>query len=194
MTPLMTMAAAVAATIGLAAPASAQLGGLGGALKKVQEAKQKVDDLTFSEEEERQIGSDVSTQIRTRFGVVQDPAIHKYVSLVGTLVAQQSERPKLAWTFIVLDTDGVNAFAAPGGFVHVTRGALALVDSEAELAAVLGHEIGHVVQKHTTNAIRKGNATKLAADAASSRAAVLGAVANAAYSERGERAAISECG
>ena len=57
MKPLMTMAAAVAATIGLAAPASAQLGGLGGALKKVQEAKQKVDDLTFSEEEERQIGS-----------------------------------------------------------------------------------------------------------------------------------------
>jgi len=182
MKPLMTMAAAVAATIGLAAPASAQLGGLGGALKKVQEAKQKVDDLTFSEEEERQIGSDVSTQIRTRFGVVQDPAIHKYVSLVGTLLAQQSERPKLAWAFIVLDTDGVNAFAAPGGFVHITRGALALVDSEAELAAVLGHEIGHVVRKHTINAIRKGNATKLAADAASSRAAVLGAVANAAYS------------
>jgi len=52
-------------------------------------------------------------------------------------VAQQSDRPKLAWTFIVLDTDGVNAFASPGGFVHITRGALGLISNEAELAAVL---------------------------------------------------------
>ncbi len=191
MKPLMTVVAVSMAFGITAAPARAQLGGISGALKKVQQAqdaKQKLDDLTFSEEEERQIGGDVSTQIRTRFGVVQDPAIHKYVTLVGTLLAQQSERPKLAWTFIVLDTDGVNAFAAPGGFVHITRGALGLVDSEAELAGVLGHEIGHVVQKHTINAIRKGNATKLAADAAASRAAVLGAVANAAYSNIVENA------
>jgi predicted Zn-dependent protease len=184
MKPMMTVVA-VSMVLGSADPASAQLGGLGGALKKVQqaqEAKQKLDDLTFSEEEERQIGADVSTQIRTRFGVVQDPAIHKYVTLVGTLLAQQSERPKLAWTFVVLDTDGVNAFAAPGGFVHITRGALGLVDSEAELAGVLGHEIGHVVRKHTINALQKGNVTKLAAEAAASRAAVLGQVANAAYS------------
>jgi predicted Zn-dependent protease len=182
---LITLTIATAAAIGLAAPASAQLGGLGGALKKVQqaqEAKQKLDDLTFSEEEERQIGTDVSEQIRARFGVVQDPAIHKYVTLVGTLLAQQSERPKLAWTFIVLDTDGVNAFAAPGGFVHITRGALGLVDSEAELAGVLAHEIGHIVRKHTISALQKGNVTKLAAEAAASRAALLAEVANAAYS------------
>ena len=183
MRPVIT-AVAIWMLCGLPAPASAQLGGISGALKKVQqaqEAKQKLDDLTFSEAEERQIGSDVSTQIRARFGVVQDAAMHKYVSLVGTLLAQQSERPKLDWTFIVLDTDGVNAFAAPGGFVHITRGALGLVDNEAELAGVLGHEIGHVVRKHTINAIQKGNVTKLAADAASSRSAVLGAVASAAY-------------
>ena len=86
-------------------------------------------------------------EIRKRFGVVQDPAVHKYVSLIGTTLAKQSERPGLNWTFIVLDTDGVNAFASPGGLVHITRGALALAKNEAEVAGVLGHEIGHVVQQ-----------------------------------------------
>src|SRR5262245_48198253 len=105
--------------LGLGAPASAQLGGALGKLQKAQEAKSKLDDLNVSDDEEKQIGSDVSQKIRTRFGVVQDPAIHKYVTLIGTLVAQQSERPALAWKFIVLDTDGVNAFASPGGFVHI---------------------------------------------------------------------------
>ena len=62
---------------------------------------------------------------------MQDPAIHKYVTLVGTTLAQQSERPNLDWTFIVLDTDGVNAFASPGGIVHVTRGALGLVEERS---------------------------------------------------------------
>jgi predicted Zn-dependent protease len=167
-----------------ATPAYAQLGGLGGIANKArqaQDAKQKLDDLTFSEAEERTIGEDVSAKLRTRFGVVQDPAVHKYVTLVGTALAQKSDRPALAWTFIVLDTDGVNAFAAPGGFVHITRGALGLIKNEGELAGVLGHEIGHVTRKHTINAIRKSNAVKIGADAASTRAAFMGAVANAAY-------------
>jgi beta-barrel assembly-enhancing protease len=167
-----------------ATPAYAQLGGLGGIAnkaKQAQDAKQKLDDLTFSESEERTIGADVSAKLRTRFGVVQDPAVHKYVTLVGTTLAKASDRPNLAWTFIVLDTDGVNAFAAPGGFVHITRGALGLIKSEGELAGVLGHEIGHVTRKHTINAIRKNNAVKIGADAAATRAAFVGAVANAAY-------------
>ena len=89
------------------------------------------------------------------------PAVHKYVTLVGTILAEQTTRPKLPWTFIVLDTDGVNAFAAPGGFVHITRGALALIKNEAELAGVLGHEMAHVAQKHTVNAIRKSKGIQL---------------------------------
>jgi predicted Zn-dependent protease len=175
----------VAAVLALATPAYAQLGGIGGAInkaQKAQETKQKIDDLTFSEEEERKIGEDVSVKVRQRFGVVQDAAVHKYVTLVGTALAQQTERPNLPWTFIVLDTDGVNAFASPGGFVHITRGALGLIKNESELAGVLGHEIGHVVRKHTINAIRKSNAVKLGSDAAGSRNALIGAVANAAYS------------
>jgi beta-barrel assembly-enhancing protease len=171
--------------LAFATPADAQLGGLGGVLKKAQQAqdaKKKIDDLTFSDEEERTIGSEVSAKIRQRFGVAQDEAVHKYVALVGTAVARQSERPKLDWTFIVLDTDGVNAFASPGGFVHVTRGALALMKNEAELAAVLGHEIGHITRKHTINALKKSAATGLATDVASERNAFLASVAGAAYS------------
>jgi predicted Zn-dependent protease len=167
-----------------ASPAHAQLGAIGEALKKAQQAKemkQKLDDLTFSEEEERKLGEEVSLKIRQRFGVVQDAGVHKYVMLAGTIVAQQSERPKLPWTFLVLDTDGVNAFASPGGFVHITRGALGLIANEAELAAVLGHEIAHVTRRHTINAIRKNNAIKLGSDQAGGRAALIAAAANAVY-------------
>ena len=170
--------------LALASPAHAQLGGLGGALKKAQQAKelkQQVDGLTFSEEEERKLGEDVSLKLRQRFGVVQDADVHKYVMLTGTVIAQQSERPKLPWTFIVLDTDGVNAFASPGGFVHITRGALGLLVNEAELAAVLGHEVGHVTRQHTINAIRKNNAVKLGSDQAGGRAGLIAAAANAVY-------------
>jgi hypothetical protein len=69
----------------------------------------------------------------------------------------------LPWTFIVLDTDGVNAFAAPGGYVHITRGALALIKDESELAGVLGHEIIHVTAKHTIRAIQKSKAVQMGA-------------------------------
>ena len=86
-------------------------------------------------------GEQVSLQIRNTFGVFQDKEVTKYVTLVGTVLAQASSRPGLNWEFIVLDTDGVNAFAAPGGIVHITRGALGLAKTEAELAGVLGHEI-----------------------------------------------------
>ena len=80
---------------------------------------------------------------------------------------------------MVLDTDGVNAFAAPGGYVHITRGALALIQSEAELADVLGHEIGHITEKHTINAIKKSKVVGAAANA--SRREVVSEFANRGY-------------
>ena len=149
------------AILAVSAPAFAQLGGLGRRVQQAQERKQQFDDMNITEEEEIQLGADVSSKIRTRFGVVQDPAVHKYVALAGTMLTEQTTRPKLPWTFIVLDTDGVNAFAAPGGYVHITRGALALIKSEAELAGVLAHEIAHVAQKHTVNAIRKSKGVQI---------------------------------
>lgn len=134
-----------------------QIGKIGGAVKKANEVR----DLQVTDAEEQQLGAAVSERIRTRYGVVQDAAVHRYVTLVGTALAQVSTRPGLAWTFIVLDTDGVNAFAAPGGYVHITRGALALIQSEAELAGVLGHEIVHVTEKHTIESIQKSKAVQM---------------------------------
>jgi hypothetical protein len=81
---------------------------------------------------------------------------------------------------VVLDTDGVNALAAPGGIVHITRGALSLMKSEAELADVLGHEIVHITEKHTLKAIQKGTATKIAAEESGAGGAVFGELVNKA--------------
>jgi predicted Zn-dependent protease len=136
-----------------------QLGQIGSIVKKANQVRE----LQFGEEEERQLGAAVSERIRTRYGVVQDAAVHRYLALAGTAITQASTRPGLPWTFIVLDTDGVNAFAAPGGFIHITRGALALIQSEAELAGVLGHEIVHITEKHTIRAIQKSKAVQMGA-------------------------------
>ncbi|MEI6667767.1 MAG: M48 family metalloprotease [Acidobacteriota bacterium] len=154
--------------LAVAAPASAQLGGFLDKANKAADVTKKVMDLKISDEDEREIGAAVSEKVRARYGVVQDPAVHKYVALVGALVTQASTRPKLDWQFIVLDTDGVNAFAAPGGFIHITRGALALMSSEADLAGVLAHEIIHVTQQHTIKGIRNSRIKDLGLELAPS--------------------------
>jgi predicted Zn-dependent protease len=169
------MAVGVAAVLMGSSPAEAQLTQLGKAFQKAQQA---VDEITFTDAEEHDLGSAISEKLRDKYGVVQDPAVHKYVTLVGTVLAQSSSRPTLGWTFIVLDTDGVNAFAAPGGFIHITRGALALIENEAELADVLGHEISHVTGKHTIKAIQK--AKVIQGGASLSRSQVI-----AEYADRG---------
>jgi beta-barrel assembly-enhancing protease len=130
-------------------------------VNKGKQITDKFKDIELSDEEEAKLGEQISAKVREKFGVVQDPNIHKYVTLVGTTLARNSSRPKLAWHFIVLDTDGVNAFAAPGGYVHVTRGALAMMKSESELAGVLGHELTHVTEKHTMKAIQKGKIVQM---------------------------------
>jgi predicted Zn-dependent protease len=162
-----------------ASPAGAQLGGLTQGIERAQQARKTVQDLTFSDADEFQLGSDISAKLRDKYGVVQDASVHKYVSLVGMTLAQASTRPNLKWTFVVLDTDGVNAFAAPGGFVHITRGALAIIQNESELATVLGHELAHVTEKHTVKAIQKSKGLETAA--ASSRSAFLQEVAQRGY-------------
>jgi len=150
--------------LGPAAPAARAAGTPAGQLGSVLKHAQQAHDLEISDADEQKLGAAVSERIRQRYGVVQDPAIHKYVTLVGDVLAEKSERPKLAWKFIVLDTDGVNALAAPGGYVHITRGAISLMQNEAELAGVLGHEIIHVTEKHTIRAIQKGKAIQIGAN------------------------------
>jgi predicted Zn-dependent protease len=149
-----------------AVPASAQIGGILRGANKAIDTKNKIDDMNFSEKEERQIGEQVSGQLRAKFGVYQDREVTKYVTLIGTMMAQASEKPNLEWNFIVLDTDGVNAFAVPGGLVHVTRGLLGLLKNESELAAVLGHEITHVTKRHSIAALQQSKAVSMGTDAA----------------------------
>ncbi len=175
---IVTIAGAVALTLATAPAGAEQLGKLGGALKKVQQFK----DVEMTDAEEAQLGAEVSQRIRARYGVVQDQAVHKYVTLVGTALAQTSTKPSLAWKFIVLDTDAVNAFAAPGGFVHITKGALANLKNEAELAGVLGHEIIHVTEKHTIRAIQKGKLVQMGADETlAGNSALMNKLADKAY-------------
>lgn len=145
---------------GLAIAGEREAAQLGSVLKRAQQVR----DIQMTDEEEIKLGEAVSERIRLRYGVVQDQAVHKYVTLVGSVLAQSSTRPNLRWQFVVLDTDGVNALAAPGGMVHITRGALSLIKSEAELAGVLGHEIIHITEKHTIKAIQKGKMVQIGAD------------------------------
>jgi beta-barrel assembly-enhancing protease len=164
----MRAAAFVLAALLVTAPAHAQFGGLINKAQKAKDIKDKADEMNFSSKEERQLGEKISAKLVDDFGVYQDKEVTKYVTLLGTVLAKESEHPDLNWTFIVLDTDGVNAFAAPGGIVHVTRGLLGLVKNEAELAGILGHEITHVDVKHTVRAIQKSKAVSIAGDAAGS--------------------------
>jgi predicted Zn-dependent protease len=145
------------------APAASGEPQIGKILRRAEKRAEQLQSLRVNEQEEIQLGEAVSEKIRVRYGVVQDAAVHKYVTLVGTVLVENGSRPNLPWHFIVLDTDGVNAFAAPGGYIHVTRGALALIHDEAELAAVLAHEIAHVTDKHTVEAIQKSNAIQIGA-------------------------------
>lgn len=156
-----------------AAPALAQ-SGVFDRLKKGADTAKKVSDLRISERDERAIGEAVSAKLIERFGIFQNADVTRYVTLVGTVLAQASARPNLDWRFIVVDSEGVNAYAAPGGLVHITKGALGLIKSEAELAAVLAHELAHVTEKHTVNAIQKSKLVDAGTDAAGDRAGGLG--------------------
>lgn len=116
------------------------------------------------EEKEIQIGKDLSAGLLGATPLVDDVAVQSYVNQLGRWLAFQTERPDLPWTFAVIDTDTVNAFAAPGGYVFVTRGLFLMLRNEAELAGVIGHEIAHVLRRHHLVAIEKQMRASLATD------------------------------
>ena len=105
------------------------------------------------ESQEIQMGREASRGDLQRVGALDHPAVQALVRRMGAQMAAKSERPSLPWEFHVLDDAAVNAFAYPGGFIFVTRGLLTHLNSEAELAEVVGHEIGHVTAKHTVAAM-----------------------------------------
>ncbi len=106
----------------------------------------------LSEAEEQAIGQQQDLEIRREMGVYDDAALQQYVSEIGQEIARNSHRPNLPWTFTIVDSPAINAFALPGGYVYLTRGVLAYLDDESELAGVLGHEIGHVTARHAAQA------------------------------------------
>ena len=120
-----------------------------------------------SEEDEQEAGRDAASILLGASPVLDDAQLNAYINRVGRWVALHSDRPDLNWRFAVLDDADINAFAAPGGYVFITKGMLARLGSEAELAGVLGHEIAHVTEKHHLAAMRKQAGMKLMGIAAS---------------------------
>jgi predicted Zn-dependent protease len=108
-----------------------------------------------SEAQEIQMGQQADQEISAAVGLYRDADLESYVQRLGTALAARSERPNLQWQFRILDDASVNAMALPGGYNYVTRGLLTYMNSEAELAAVMGHEIGHVTARHSVNQISK---------------------------------------
>ena len=107
-------------------------------------------------EEESSIGQAMALQVVARYGgVVEQPELVRYVNLVGRTVANTSDRPDIPYRVAILEHESINAFAAPAGYIFVTRGLLKQIRNEAELAAVLGHEIAHVSEKHILEVIQR---------------------------------------
>ncbi|HEX8907544.1 MAG TPA: M48 family metalloprotease, partial [Longimicrobiaceae bacterium] len=115
----------------------------------------------ISEAQEIQMGQQGAQEVAQTLGLLPDQALQDYVQRIGAALAAKSERPNLQWTFRAVDDPSPNAFALPGGYIFVTRGILNLMDSEAELAGVLGHEIGHVTARHTVQQLSRQQLAQL---------------------------------
>ncbi|MCZ6502274.1 MAG: M48 family metalloprotease [Gammaproteobacteria bacterium] len=113
--------------------------------------------FALSEKEEIKLGQAEHRKITARYGVYRDKSLQEYITMVGQRVASESSRPELEFHFTILNDDIINAFALPGGYVYITRGMLTHMNSESELAAVLGHEVAHITEKH---AIKRQNRQK----------------------------------
>jgi len=115
----------------------------------------------MSEAQEIAMGKQAHPEVLAAYGAYDEPGLQRYVQEVGAKLAAGSERPQLDWTFTVLDDPVVNAMALPGGYIYVNRGILAHFNSEAELASVLGHEIGHVTARHSVEQISRSQLAQL---------------------------------
>jgi predicted Zn-dependent protease len=128
---------------------------------KVAETGKKLN-VKIDEKQERSLGRGVAANLIARFGLVEDKKLTDYVATLGNYVASLSDRPELPFRFAILDADEVNAFACPGGYIFVTRGALAAAQDESELAAILAHEVIHVTERHGVKSIEDSYRKKVA--------------------------------
>ena len=119
--------------------------------------------VLMTENKEKEIGKEEHEKVLASSSVYRDEALQAYVERVGNDVARASHRPDLDYTFTIIDSPEINAFALPGGYVYVNRGLLTFMNSEAELAAVLAHEIGHITARHAVQRQARGGLAKTAA-------------------------------
>jgi predicted Zn-dependent protease len=138
----------------------------------------------FSAEEEVAIGRQAAGNLLGAAPLVKDAKLQKYVNNVGRWIASQSERPDLDWHFGVIDTNDINAFAAPGGYVFVTKGLYRVLQNESELAGVLAHEVGHVIERHHLKILQQSQlvdmGTKVLATTAGENQAIKNLIGNGA--------------
>lgn len=173
---------ALVATVSL----PAQFGGLnklGDALNKAKKGADVLKDSQkalkgasgqFSDEEEQVMGDSVALEIVARFGGIwRDVEATKRVNLVGNSLARYSERPALEWRFGILDSDSVNAFSAPGGYVFITRGLYELASTDDLLAGILAHEIAHINNRHALRIVGRGEALSVIGRRATERSGQL---------------------
>jgi len=152
------------------------IGGFGGGngnrnnaidIRRIQQGLRLISALIpISDRDEIKLGRGVAARVISRFGIDYNLEATYYLNLLGTTIAQRSDRPDLPYHFAILDTNDVNAYACPGGFVFITRGALNMVQDEAELAAVLSHEIAHVTERHIIKALQHSQVMKIGAQMA----------------------------
>jgi predicted Zn-dependent protease len=141
--------------------------------------------VLVSEAEEISLGQKSDPQVRQEYGVAAGSRLQDYVEGLGHKLVRVSHRPNLEWHFTVVDSPVVNAFALPGGYVYVTRGILAYLGNEAELAGVMGHEIGHVTARHSVGQITREEFAQLGLGVGGVISPALGELGNAAQSGLG---------
>lgn len=112
--------------------------------------------------EEVRIGRENAQAVNSQLPIVRDPVVADYVQRLGTELASRTERADLDWRFFVVNSGDINAFALPGGFIYVNRGLIERADRLDQLSGVLGHEIGHVVRRHSVQQMQKGTRTNVA--------------------------------
>lgn len=115
----------------------------------------------ISQQQEVQMGQQYVQQINAQLPIIQDPELNRYINVLGDSIARLTSRKDLDWQFFIVDAQEVNAFAVPGGFVYVNRGLIQRADQMDELAGVLGHEIGHVVRRHTVKQMEKAQGANI---------------------------------
>ena len=110
---------------------------------------------SISQQQELEMGASYAQQINSQLPIVTDPEINRYVNVLGDSIARLADRRNLDWHFYVVDSKEVNAFAVPGGYIYVNRGLIERTNNMSQLAGVLGHEIGHVTERHSVDQMEK---------------------------------------